>query len=173
MVVQSEDRPPLDKAVPRERHPELDQEFLRKEYFCLHEMLEAFDGKALTIKAWSVTLSMAGIGAAFVQKKPILLLLSGVASLLFWLIEAQWKAFQQSFYPRVFEIERLMAGGHVDHPTSPQISSSWGRAWKVLRKPEEIRRIALWPHVFLRHALVFVSGAALWTLNFWLHFVGN
>jgi hypothetical protein len=82
VVVQSEDRPPLDKAVPRERHPELDQEFLRKEYFCLHEMLEAFDGKALTIKAWSVTLSMAGIGAAFVQKKPILLLLSGVASAL-------------------------------------------------------------------------------------------
>lgn len=40
-------------------------EFLRQEYFKLQEAIETFDEKALTIKAWSVTISMAGIGAAF------------------------------------------------------------------------------------------------------------
>lgn len=41
---------------------------MKEEYFHLNEIVEDFDQKALTIKAWSVTLSMAGIGVAFTQK---------------------------------------------------------------------------------------------------------
>ncbi|MEO8418801.1 MAG: hypothetical protein ABI475_08770 [Methylophilaceae bacterium] len=62
---------------------EIDLEFLRQEYFHLQSTVESFDEKALTIKAWSVTLSMVGIGAAFTAKMPLLLLLSAGASLLF------------------------------------------------------------------------------------------
>ena len=114
--------------MPEHSPPPLDIEFLRQEYFRLQEALEKFDEKALTIKAWSVTLSMAGIGAAFLNKAPVLLLLSGLASLLFWLIEAWWKVFQQAFYPRIYEIESLMKGNSVEHPTSPFIASSWSGA---------------------------------------------
>jgi hypothetical protein len=99
--------------------PKADEEFLRQEYFWLLETIEVFDERALTIKSWSVTLSMVGIGGAFVYKIPMLLLLSGMASLLFWVIEAWWKIFQQSHCPRLFEIEALVRGQIVEHPTSP------------------------------------------------------
>ena len=59
-----------------------DDPFLKEEYLRLHDIVEDFDQKALTIKAWSVTLAMAGVGAAFTQKVAVLLLLAGVASML-------------------------------------------------------------------------------------------
>jgi hypothetical protein len=148
-----------------------DEEFLRQEYFRLQETVEKFDEKALTIKAWSVTLSMAGIGAAFLHKLPVLLFLSGLASLLFWLIEASWKTFQQAYYPRIKEIESLMSGEVVKHPTSPFIARSWSDAWHLGRRDRLMLRILFWPHVLLPHALVSVVGIASWVLNFKLHFI--
>lgn len=46
-------------------------------------MMESFYENFFTIKAWSVMLSMAGIGAAFTAKVELLLLLSAGASYLF------------------------------------------------------------------------------------------
>jgi hypothetical protein len=146
-------------------------EFLRQEYFRIQEAVENFDEKAITIKAWSVTVSMAGIGTAFLKHAPVLLALSGVASLLFWVIEAWWKAFQQAFYPRMYEIESLMMGLRVDHPTSPFIGGSWLRAWNSARTRGKIREIFWWPHVFLPHALVTLVGVLGWIANLRLHFI--
>ena len=86
-----------------------DDPFLKEEYLRLHDIVEDFDQKALTIKAWSVTLAMAGVGAAFTQKVAVLLLLAGVASMLFWVTEALWKSFQQAYYPRIRELEAFFA----------------------------------------------------------------
>ena len=58
---------------------------LKEEYFHLQRTVEDFDQRALTIKSWSVTTSMAGIAAGFLQDKVLVLcLLSSLASLLFW-----------------------------------------------------------------------------------------
>ncbi|HLW79878.1 MAG TPA: hypothetical protein VKU44_09805 [Terriglobia bacterium] len=151
--------------------PALDMDFLRQEYFRLQESLESFDEKALTIKAWSVTLSMAGIGAAFIKKTPALLILSGLASLLFWLIEARWKVFQQAFYPRIYEIESLMMGRPVDHPTSPFIAGSWLITWQSASHRRLFWWVLFWPHVLLPHALVVAAGVLGWVANLKLHFV--
>ena len=148
-----------------------DAEFLRQEYFQLQEAIEKFDEKALTIKAWSVTISMAGIGAAFTETVPILLLLSAVASMLFWVTEALWKTFQQSHYPRIYEIETLMAGLPVDHPTSPLIATSWAEAWRTRGKLRYLLAVLTWPHVFLPHVVVLVGGFAVWLANLRLHFL--
>lgn len=149
-----------------------DLEFLRQEYFRLQEAVETFDEKALTIKAWSVTLSMAGVGAAFLEHAPTLLLLSGLASMLFWLTEALWKVFQQAFYPRIHEIEALMAGEPVDHPASPFIAGSWSASWRLGRELGLLRTVLFWPHVFLPHALVVVAGVVGWIVNAFVPFVG-
>ncbi len=82
-----------------------DRDLLQKEYFLLEEMFENFDSKALTIKAWSVTVSMAGIGAAYAYKTKELLILSAGSALLFWAIEALWKLFQRAYTKRIEEIE--------------------------------------------------------------------
>ena len=78
---------------------------IEAEYLRLEEIIERFDDRALTIKAWSVTLCTAGIGAGYVQTQPALFLVSSAAAILFWITEALWKENQQAFYPRTYDIE--------------------------------------------------------------------
>lgn len=139
---------------------EVDRDLLTREYFHLHSVIEAFDGKTLTIKAWSVTLSMAGIGAAYLNEKQEILLLAAGSALLFWIIEGLWKTFQQAYYARIDEIERFLAG---DSPSIrvPQISTSWNKSWNEERRTR-LATVLLWPHVYLPHGVVFVVGVLLY-----------
>jgi hypothetical protein len=139
--------------------PTADPDFLRQEYFQLQQIVETFDQKALTIKAWSVTFSMAGVATAFANLT--LLLLSAAASMLFRLIEAHWKLFQQAYYPRIREIESMMAGEQVAHPASPRIAASWLQAWRSYH----LVTVLGWSHVFLPHAVVVIGCVAVWALN--------
>jgi hypothetical protein len=139
-------------------------EFLRQEYFRLQETVESFDERALTIKSWSITLGMGGIGAAFLEGHSIILLLSGLAALLFWLTEGFWKSFQQAYYPRIQHIEVMTKEGRSAELSSPFISSAWMEAWKRDRVGTLIR-VLFWPHVAVPHALVAIFGIALWFWN--------
>ncbi len=144
---------------------EIDLEFLRQEYFHLQSTMESFDEKALTIKAWSVTLSMVGIGAAFTAKLPLLLLLSAGASLLFWLVEGSWKTFQQANYYRLRKIEDYMQGKiPLEAFRVPDITHAWSVGWREV----SLRKVMSWPHVFLPHAIVVIAGAVLWIINFFM-----
>jgi len=136
--------------------------FLKEEYFHLNKTVEDFDQKALTIKAWSVTVSMAGIVTAFTQEIAMLFIFAGVSSLLFWIIEALWKSFQQAYYNRIREIEAFFAG--KQETTHFQINSSWSKAWHACRA-QKFGRIMTWPHVFLPHAIIALGGPCLWLMN--------
>ena len=141
----------------------VDIDFLREEYFHLQMVLENYDQKSLLIKAWSVSLCMMGIGASFLFSEPIILLLASLSALLFWYIEALWKAFQYAYYPRVFEIERYFSGKFDKPITSPHISNSWTFAWQKMG----VRGLAealIWPHVFLPHGLLFFGGIVLFII---------
>lgn len=141
---------------------EIDKEFLRQEYFHLQDTVESFDEKSLTIKAWSVTLSMAGIGAAFTARIELLLLLSASASLLFWLIDTSWKTFQQANYHRLRTIEKYMKGKIPDEDFRvPDITGAWSVGWRQT----SFLKIMFWHHVFLPHALVVIAGVSLWLIN--------
>jgi hypothetical protein len=48
--------------------------------------------------------------------------------LFFWILESQWKHFQRGFYPRVAEIELILAEGFGLH--SPKIYSEWSSYFK-------------------------------------------
>ena len=146
-----------------------DVPLLKEEYFHLNKTVEEFDAKALTIKAWSVTLSMWGIGAAFTYEAAFLLLLAGGASILFWITEALWKSFQQAYYARIREIEAYFAGKSTDVSLF-QINAAWSKAWHADRW-RQLRRIIFWPHVWLPHAVVAVGGPCLWLLNRFYRFV--
>jgi len=146
----------------------IDKDFLREEYFHLQTKVESFDAKTLTIKSWSVTLSMAGIGAAFTTKVSLLLLLSAVASILFWIVEASWKTFQQANYYRIRKIENYMNGNITDDNFKvPDITGSWSVGWRRTN----IIQIMQWPHVFLPHLIISLGGIILWLIDLKYHFV--
>jgi hypothetical protein len=145
----------------------IDTQFLREEYFQLQKAVEEFDQRALTIKAWSVTLSMAGIGAAFTQKTPVLVVLAGMSSLLFWIVKALWKTSQQAYYYRIKTIETHMRGEAVPGFSSPAIATSWTIGWRQ----QSVLRVPRWPHVALPHVVVAVFGITVWVLDLFVKFL--
>lgn len=75
----------------------IDPEVAAKEYFECSRIIDSFDQRAVTINAWSVTGSFAGIGTAFAYGKPALFLVSALGAAVFWLLEATWKTFQRLY----------------------------------------------------------------------------
>ena len=128
---------------------------LQAEYFHLTSLIDSFDQKSLTIKAWSVTLAgiLAGSGAFF--DRPALLWVGVLGSVLFWLVEGHWKAFQSAHYARIEKIEAHFRQ-EVDDIAPFQTAASWERSRRAggLR---ELIRILSWRHVFLPHGLVAVA----------------
>jgi len=140
----------------------LQMEFIRQEYFHLQEAVEKFDEKELVIKGWSVTLSMGGIGVAFLRGASELCLLSAAAALLFWYVDALWKCFQQAFYFRIRTIEDYMHGDLKEPFVFPAIYHSWGYGWRKT----SMNRVFFWSHVALPHVAVVIFGILLWILSF-------
>ena len=144
------DRAPLDAA-------------LQAEYLHLQNVIEAFDGRILTIKAWSITFSLVAIGSAFASHAPAVLLVAGLSALLFWFLEASWKSFQVAYYERADAIEAYFRG---DSPVLQpfQVGNSWYAAWKSRRSMKLLRLLA-WPHVAVPHAVVALIAFTLFVLH--------
>lgn len=142
----------------RENPPEL----LKDEYFHLQEAVEKYDSHLLTIKQWSVTLSMAGIGTAFLKEDARILLLAAGSALLFWVIDGLWKQFQNVNYYRLRIIERFLNGEEFEDFRYPYITSSWGRGMK---KGPGLGKVMLWSQVYLPHAAVVLLGVGLWLVG--------
>ena len=133
---------------------------LAQEYLQMQKAVEDFDGRALTIKAWSVTFGAAGLTVAYAQSKPAILLLASAGALVFWLVEAIWKVNQQAYYPRIVEIEAHFRG---EESTTPlQITRSWSTAYHGRGRYWYALHILGWPHVALPHVLIALAGVALY-----------
>ena len=132
---------------------------LQTEYFHLQKTIEDFDGKAMTIKAWSITFSLSVIVGAFASHAPAVLLVAATSSLLFWFLETMWKVFQLGYYERAEQIEAHFRG-ELELNSPNQIGASWMKRWHGTSWPA-IGRMALWPHIALPHCVVVVLGAGL------------
>lgn len=137
--------------------------FLRDEYLHLQKVIEDFDGRAVTIKAWSITFSLVAIVGAFATHASIALLVGSLSSALFWLIEGLWKSFQDAYYDRAYSIERFFSGENRELIPF-QIGRSWYTRWKM-GGYRRLLRIMSWPHVALPHFLVMLVGLLLYTLQ--------
>lgn len=183
------------RTAERHRNPEADpvpdpepanrdvgwlREDLMKEYFALVDVVGAFDARVMTVKGWSVTLSLVGLGLGFQQNHYSLFALAAATGLGFWLIESQIKVHQWRYYPRMRDIElALYHLNRVHLPqlgemSAPRIDQQWGyrgrlpdwrtdRPWR--RTPNEIRKFFHRPyragHVLLPHAVAVALGAGL------------
>ncbi len=138
-------------------------DLLAQEYLHLQSVIEGFDTKALTIKAWSVTFSLTALGAAYAAKAPAILAVSSFSALLFWLLEGYWKTFQYAYYKRNGELEKHFEGTET-LSTSMQIGTVWYKNWKAGGNKRLIR-IMFWSHVALPHLAVAFVGIVLLTLH--------
>ena len=139
-------------------------DLLLAEYLHLQKVVEDFDARAVTIKAWSVTVSAARLATAYVEAKPMILVIAGMTALTFWIVEALWKANQQAYYPRLKAIEasfEAMKDGTKGADLSPlQITTSWNRDKTFLCRAAGVLWIACWPHVCLPHLPVAIGAFA-------------
>ncbi len=135
---------------------------LQAEYLHLQKVIEDFDGRALTIKAWSITFSLAAIGGAFASHAPAVLLVSSISALIFWFIEGSWKTFQYAYYDRAGKIEEYFRSERkLDFAF--QIGTSWYQRWKA-GGSQKLLQIMLWPHVALPHVVVAAIALVLFGL---------
>jgi len=146
----------------------IDENLLAQEYFHLQSLVESYDQKALTIKAWSVTLAMAGISAAYSDaytgERKLILLLSALSGLLFWMIEVRWKTFQSAYIDRLFRIERYYLGERENIKGTPMISIDFINFIKKSARKKALK-IMVMSHVLLPHMIVFAGGILLYILE--------
>jgi len=147
---------------------------LAQEYLFLQKAVEDFDARALTIKAWSVTFSASGLGLAYQQDKPALLLVAAGSAAAFWIVEAVWKYYQYGIYPRIFAIEAWFRGHAPDEPSAPfQISTSWFNVepHRAKRRAEQGDdrgpgwKVFLYVGVMMPHVFVVAAGLSLFGLH--------
>lgn len=105
-------------------------QLLKDEYLKLQEIYEDFDHRSLTIKGWAITICLGGIAVGFEKENFPLLVISGIASLLFWWVEARWKTFQYAYSYRIRQIEGFFRGDENKKDLLPlQIYNSWFKAY--------------------------------------------
>jgi hypothetical protein len=143
-----------------------DIELLEKEYFHLQSEIESFDGKSLTIKAWSVSLAGAIAGSSAFTDDKIIILFAALVSLMFWFVDGAWKTFQYANYRRIAQIEEFMRGDSKSIENL-QIAKSWSKSYHSGGN-KRLVKIMLWPHVILPHGAMFIL-----LLVVYLHYVCN
>jgi len=139
-------------------------QFLKDEYLHLQKVVEDFDARAITIKGWSVTFSLAAIVAAFTYHVPAALLLASFTSVLFWVTEAFWKMFQETYFERAEEIEAFFAGKN-EHIVPLQIGMTWQKRWERDRHRRLWRTAYImftWAHVAIPHVAIALTGVVLY-----------
>ena len=135
---------------------------LQAEYLHLQKAVEDMDARAVTIKAWSISFSLAAVAGAFASKAADVLLLACVSAVLFWWLEARWKTFQDAYYGRIDAIERHFRGEQL-LPSVLQIRASWYENWNGGSR-KRLWQIMSWPHVALPHAVVAAVALLLYAL---------
>jgi hypothetical protein len=139
-----------------------DEELLAREYLELMKAVGEFDSRALTIKAWSVTFSAAGLTAAYIYHQPIILLIAAASALVFWVVEALWKISQRAHYPRMIEIEANFADPAAN-PTRPfQVRASRVAAFTGWRRQLRGLEALFFAQVALPHVAVFALALLLY-----------
>lgn len=167
---------------PMNRDPEGLRKDLGTEYYAILEVVSGFDQRELTVKGWSVTLSLAALGIGFAQGHAAYFALAAFSGLCFWVLEAAAKGHQLRYYSRMRDIEvacgelNRVQIGELGDVSAPRIDMYWGfprrreatdwRTDRVWRRDEQgirrmLRRRWLMPHVALPHALAVAAGLGL------------
>lgn len=140
-------------------------QFLKDEYLHIQKTIVELDGRAITIKTWTVSFSLAALIGAFVTHKPSVFLVSAFSALMFFVIEGFWKHNQQAFYSRSRLLEQYFANPAIFENLEPfQIDRFWVEFDKGRHRRDYAKEM-LRPHVYLPHAPIFALGVLLYILS--------
>jgi hypothetical protein len=132
---------------------------LKAEYTILQTQYEAFDARALTIKAWSAPLLTGGVGFGVKEQSIVLILALIVAALCLWSLEATWKAFQYCYTDRIKLIEAWFRDQHPQEMPPFQIFTAWGEVWdRYYRYPKSLIAIVRQRFVWMPYLPIIVIG---------------
>lgn len=138
---------------------EASREELKAEYTILQTHYEAFDARALQIKALSGPLIAAIIGAGFAAKSPALILAAILTALTLWVLEAIWKSFQYCYIDRIELIEAWFREEHTGSLVPFQIFKAWLEVFhRRYRHPKGLISILCQPFVYLPYVPLGVFG---------------
>lgn len=130
------------------------------EYLKIIDLISQYDSHLLIIKGWSITIGMAFIGYSFQQKNKSILLLCIVSSICFAFIDAKFKEYQVSYYPRLDMIEKCMVKAsaqpisekeeELTYCSSFNIHGSWDANKKWYGVFLQLFKLNVWlPHLIL------------------------
>ncbi len=119
-------------------------QMITDEYVMLQGFYEDIDNRGLTIKGWSISVALAGMGAAFLYSGQLFLYVM-LAALLFWYLEGYWRGLSFFFSSRILEIEAALRGDNLEKFTPLQTYKTWNQKFNAKRRPdlalyEEIRQ---------------------------------
>ncbi|MGM3307998.1 hypothetical protein ACSQ6I_18820 [Anabaena sp. WFMT] len=131
---------------------------LKQEYFFLQTTIEDYNKQIWVIKALGITGTSAVLGFILREKQNLSVSISAsniafigcAIPLFFWILESQWKHFQRGFYPRVAQIESILANTYG--LCSPKIYGSWTYTFK--RSPTSQHKGYLWDGLLNRSVCV-------------------
>jgi uncharacterized membrane protein len=132
----------------------------KSEYIQLQGIIDAFDSRSFTVKAWSVTFSLAATGGAFASHSRSVLLVAAFSALLFWTIDGHWRTIQTAYYSRVEALERFFEDPEQAF-VPMQIGSSWYKSFRSRQRLELVRAMVR-PHVALPHAPILLVALPLY-----------
>jgi len=111
--------------------PQALREDLAREYYAILDVVSDFDQRFLTVKSWSVTLSLVSLGLGFAQEHAAYFALAAFSGLCFWVLEAVSKRHQLRYYGRIRDIEvaasllNSVALPGLGMMSAPRIDMAW------------------------------------------------
>ena len=126
-------------------------DLLKEEYIAIQKYVQSFDDKALTIKAWSVSFSLATIVGAFATHSAFVVAVAGLSALSFWITEVYIRAYQFAYYDRNGRIEKYFKKKTPSF-TPFQTGTSWSESFAKIG-PRKLATISIWPEVMFPHIL--------------------
>jgi len=168
------------KAVPLQDPDRLLDE-LSKEYYAVVGIVSAFDQRLMTIKGWSVTISLAALGFGFSRSHYALFGVAAVTGAVFYIIDILTKRHQLRYYPRMRDIEiaalelnqielksgKVLSAPRVDWTWSlPAEGSKDSRDERPKQRTQEttremLRKVPVMGNVILPHIVAIVLGILL------------
>ncbi|MBB3357046.1 MULTISPECIES: hypothetical protein [unclassified Novosphingobium] len=126
---------------------------LKAEYLLIQGQYEAFDQRALSMKALATPLLGAGLAVAIKDDSHALLFATMLVALTLWVLESVWKGFQYCLTDRIIALEAWFRGEESEEMAPFQIYTAWGEVYRRERLWYIVTR--MWaPFIALPYAVV-------------------
>ncbi|MFO1087910.1 MAG: hypothetical protein U1E21_25395 [Reyranellaceae bacterium] len=134
------------------------------EYKLLQFHLASYRTSSMSIKNWCVTVCLAVMAAGFVEAQPMLFLVSALAALVFWIMDARWLVYGESFNSRAKDIEEFFSKTRDDY-IGPQIEKACVRYREEIRSKYYTVPLMMRRSIHLPHSLILLMGIAAFVLS--------